>query len=210
MLKTLWPAGLAVAALLAWRVVPAFVARFDGRVMRVEPLRRPMPLRILLNGAQQRDWDELHAWCFDGAGPGGRPFWRPWGATRVDSRFAIATLARDPEAAHAATIESLCWHLDGSGQLAAAGSALAGLRLRLRVKFLDVLWWRTRQPADPWDCGHLIGGPEALRALQQFRPRRATLMVATGLDDATLREASRTLEANCARFEHPVRLLVVA
>ncbi len=190
-------------------MIQAFFARFDGRVMRVEPLRRPRPFKALLGDAQRRDWERLRAWCFDGAGPGGRPFWRPWAAARVDRRFATTSFTRDFAAAHTATIESLCWHLDGGDQLAAAGGAWAKLGLRLRVKCRDALWWRARQPTDPWDCGHLIGSPEALHALQRFRPRRATLMVATGLEEAALREAQRTLEANRARFEHPVRLLVV-
>lgn len=165
------------------------LARFDGAVLRVEPSpaigRAPAPTAATRQAVEAA----LQAWCFTG------------------TRFALATLARGPAAERAGLVEAFSRRLDGSEQLAAAGGALAGLLLRLRVKGQDAMWWRQRQPSDPWDAGYLIGEPQALRA---FRPRRATLMVAEPeLDDAPLREAVRTLAANSVGFHQPVRLLVL-
>lgn len=165
------------------------LARFDGAVMRVESTRP------IAEGAGARHalapvtWAALQAWCSTG------------------ERFALATLAQGPPAERAGLVEAFSRRLDGSDQLAAAGGALAGLLLRLRVKGQDAMWWRQRQPSDPWDAGYLIGEPQALRA---FRPRRATLMVAEpDLDGAALSEAVQTLAANSAGFHQPVRLLVL-
>ena len=192
------------APLAAW--AGSLMARFDGAVMRVEPPRAVGPVAVPLGAAQQATWARLLAWCFAGAGDGRSPFWQPGARPRVEQRFTVATLAEGPDAERAPLVEAFSRHLDGSDQLAAAGGRLAGLLLRLRVKCNDALWWRGRRPADPWDGGYLIGAPQAL---QRFRPRRATLMVADGLGDAVLREALHTLQTNSADFHHPVRLLVV-
>lgn len=187
--------------------IGALLARFDGAVMRVEPPHTVDSTAVPLNAAQQAIWARLHAWCFVGAGDGRSPFWRPGALPRVEQRFTVATLANGPDAERAPLVEAFARHLDGSEQLAAAHGALAGLLLRLRVKRDDALWWRARQPSDPWDCGHLIGEPHAL---QRFQPRRATLMVAdASLNDAALHEAVHVMQTNSARFHHPVRLLVV-
>lgn len=164
------------------------LARFDGAVMRVEPIR-PIAEGVAARPAlAPATWAALQAWCFTG------------------ERLALATL-QGPPAERAGLVEAFSRQLDGSDQLAAAGGALAGLLLRLRVKGEDAMWWRARQPSDPWDAGYLIGEPQALRA---FRPRRATLMVAEehGLDEAALRQAVQILATNSAAFHHPVRLLV--
>jgi hypothetical protein len=185
----------------------SLVARYDGEVMRVEPPTALARTAGPLSDAQQATWARLHAWCFAGAGDGRRPFWRPGVLPRVGQRFALATLADGPGVDRARLVEAFSRHLDGSDQLEAVGGALAGLLLRLRVKCTDALWWRARQAADPWDCGHLIGEPSALR---RFQPRRATLMVADeSLPDAALREALQILQARGAGFHHPVRLLVL-
>ena len=185
----------------------SLMARFDGAVMRVEPPRAVGSTAVPLNAAQQAAWAHLHTWCFAGAGDGRNPFWRPGALPRVEQRFALARLANGLDTERAPLVEAFCRHLDGSDQLAAAGGAMAGLLLRLRVKRDDALWWRARQPSDPWDCGHLIGEPQAL---QRFQPRRATLMVADeSLSDAALRRALHVMQANSAGFHHPVRLLVV-
>ncbi len=161
------------------------LARFDGAVLRVEPAQAvghcpAPPVATAIEAA-------LQAWCFTGA------------------RFAVATL-QGPPAERAALVEAFSRRLDGSDQLAAAGGALAGLWLRLRVKGQDAMWWRARQPSDPWDAGYLTGEAAAWRA---FRPRRATLVVAEpGLDDAALAEAVRILAANSGGVHQPVRLLV--
>lgn len=162
------------------------LARFDGAVLRVEPAqaveRSPAPTVQAVEAA-------LQAWCFAG------------------ERFAVAALVQGPPAERAGLVEAFSRRLDGSDQLAAAGGALAGLWLRLRVKGRDAMWWRTRQSSDPWDAGYLTGDPAAWRA---FRPRRATLVVAEpGLDGAALAEAVQILAANSSGFHQPVRLLVL-
>ncbi|RJP71736.1 MAG: hypothetical protein C4535_01955 [Comamonadaceae bacterium] len=199
--------ALAAAATPRAAWARALVARYDGAVMRVEP-----PAAVAwpvgpLSDAQQTTWRRLLAWCFAGAGDGRSPFWRPGVLPRVEQRFAVATLADGSDADRARLVEAFSRHLDGSDQLEAAGGAVAGLLLRLRVKRNDALWWRARQPSDPWDCGYLIGEPAALR---RFQPRRATLMVADdSLPDAALREALHILQTRSAGFRHPVRLLVL-
>lgn len=200
------PASAALpTTVAAW--ARALVARYDGGVMRVEPPAAVARPAGPLSDAQQATWRRLQAWCFAGAGDGRSPFWRPGALPRVELRFAVATLADGPEADLPQLVEAFSRHLDGSDQLAAAGGALAGLLLRLRVKRDDAFWWRARQPSDPWDCGYLIGEPAALR---RFQPRRATLMVADdSLPDAALREAQHILQTRSAGFRHPVRLLVL-
>lgn len=199
------PASAAAATpRAAW--ARALVARYDGAVMRVEPPTALARAAGPLSDAQQATWMRLHAWCFAGAGDGRSPFWRPGVLPRVEQRFTVTTLADGPDADRARLVEAFSRHLDGSGQLEAAGGAVAGLLLRLRVKRDNALWWRARQPSDPWDCGYLIGEPAALR---RFQPRRATLMVADGVSDVVLREALHILQARSAGFHHPVRLLVL-
>lgn len=200
------PASAAAATpMAAW--ARALVARYDGEVMRVEPPAAVAQATGPLSDAQQATWRQLQAWCFAGAGDGRSPFWRPGALPRVEQRFAVATLAGGPEADLQQLVEAFSRHLDGSDQLAAAGGALAGLLLRLRVKCNDAFWWRARQASDPWDCGYLLGEPAALR---RFQPRRATLMVADdSLPDAALLEALHILQTRSVGFRHPVRLLVL-
>jgi hypothetical protein len=187
--------------------VRSLLARFDGTVMCAEPLHTRSDSPGPWNAAQRAIWVRLHAWCFAGAGDGRSPLWWPWVLPRVEQRFTVAALAAGPDAERAQLVAAFCRHLDGSDQLAAAGGAWAGLLLRLRVKRNDALWWRARQPSDPWDCGHLIGEPTALR---RFQPRRATLVVADeSLNDAVLRETMDILRTHSAGFHHPVRLLVL-
>ncbi len=167
----------------------ALAARFDGAVLRVEPAQAIEAARAPAAATRQAVEAALQAWCFTGA------------------RFAVATLVQGPPAERAALVEAFSRRLDGSDQLVAAGGALAGLWLRLRVKGQDAMWWRTRQPSDPWDAGYLTGEPAAWRA---FRPRRATLVVAEpGLDGVALAEAVQILAANSGGFHQPVRLLVL-
>ena len=176
-------------ALAAW--ARGLLARFDAAVMRVGP-----PRTIAGAAAPASVRMRLDAWCFAGIGDGHDPVWRP---------FTVATLLGGGEAERASLVEAVSRHLDGSDQLA-AGGAFAGLLLRLRVKCHDAMWWRARQAADSWDCGHLLGESAAL---QRFEPRRATLLVADGVADAALREAVHILRARSAAFHHPVRLLVL-
>lgn len=167
----------------------ALAARFDGAVLRVEPAQAVEASRAPTAATRQAVEAALQAWCFSGGG------------------FTVATLVQGPPAERAGLVEAFSRRLDGSDQLAAAGGALAGLWLRLRVKGQDAMWWRARQPSDPWDAGYLTGDPSAWRA---FRPRRATLVVAEpGLDGAALAEAVQILASNSSRFHQPVRLLVL-
>jgi len=212
MLEATWIAGfvlLGLCAVVAWRVLPVLLSRFDTGAMRVEP---PLPIPTSASArdeAWNKAWARLHAWCFEGAGDGRSPFWQPWADPFVERRLNVLTLAFEPAEDRALLIERLSRHLDGSDRLAAAGGALAGWLLRLQVKRDDCLWWRVRRATDPWDCGYLPGSEEGLRALQRFQPRRATLMVADGLDEAACRDARQALEARSEQFRHPVRLLVV-
>ncbi|MGE0098221.1 MAG: hypothetical protein AB7S86_07710 [Hydrogenophaga sp.] len=211
MLVVTWATGLAllgICAVVAWRTLPVFFARFDGKVLRVAP---PAPIASAASppGPAQAAWQRLHAWCFDGAGDGRSPLWRPWAAPRMEQRFSTASLVLEPVEDRERLVQHFLHHLDGSDQLAAVGGTLARVLLRLRVKRDDCLWWRARRPTDPWDCGYLVGGDDGLHALLRFQPRRATLMVADGLEPATVRAAMRVLQDRSAMFRHPVRLLVV-
>lgn len=183
-------------------LVASLLARFDGAVMRVEPAQPLAPIAEPV-AAQRATRDRLQAWCMAGAGDGRSPFWTPGALPRVEQRFAVATL----DAGWAPVVEAFSRHLDGSDQLAACGKA-AGVLLRLRVKRDDALWWRERQPTDPWDCGYLRHAPQAW---QRFAPRRATLLVAeASLPEAAVGDAVQLLQARSATFHHPVRLLVLA
>ncbi len=190
--------------LAAW--ARSLLARFDGAVLRVEPLPVSAAAAVGMGDAALKTaCAPLQAWCFAGAGDGRSPFGRPWALPRVPQRFTVASLA--PGAEQAQAVEAFSRHLDGSDQLAEAGGRVAGLGLRLRVKLNDALAWRARQLSDPWDAGYLIG---ELQDWQGFQPRRATLIVADGgLSDEALRDAVRVLHANSAGYRHPVRLLVM-
>jgi hypothetical protein len=146
----------------------ALAARFDGTVLRVEPAQAIEASSAPAAAMRQAAETALAAWCFSG------------------TRFAVATLVQGPVAERAGLVEAFSRRLDGSDQLAAAGGALAGLWLRLRVKGQDAMWWRARQPSDPWDAGYLTGEPSA-----------------------ALAEAVQILASNSSRFHQPVRLLVL-
>lgn len=209
--ETPWIAGLALLALsglgavVAWRVLPVLMARFDGAVLRVAP---PTPVTSVATAQDQAGteaWARLHAWCFEGAGDGRSPLWQPWAVPTVERRLSVLAFAFEPAEDRARLIERFSRHLDGSDQLANAGGALAGLLLRLRVKRDDCLWWRARRPSDPWDCGYVI---DDLDAVRRFAPRRATLIVVDGLGEAACRALLQTLQARSEVFRHPVRVLV--
>jgi hypothetical protein len=201
---------LALCVVLARRIGPALIARYDGGALRVEPagaVRAMLPHDLDVN--QKAAWAQLQQWCFDGAGDGRTPFWRPWLMPRVERRFSIAVLLGSEAAGRAQLAEAFSREIDGSHQLQQAGGAWARLRLRLRVKWLDCVWWRTRKPEDPWDSGYLADDPLALKHLRKFLPRRATLMVADAMPSEAVLERVSALSARCAAFHHPVRLLIV-
>lgn len=187
-------------------------ARYDGAALQVAP---PEPVAAGQSPAQpfdQHACTALEAWCFAGAGDGASPLWNPWALPRVPTRFAVAVLsgASDaPDADLPALAEAFSRHIDGSDQLAALTGAAARTALRLRVKWQDAQWWRARQRTDPWDSGYLPDGEAALRALEAFCPRRATLLVALNLPAAALAPRIALLARRSAGFAHPVRLLVI-
>lgn len=191
-------------------------ARYDSAALQVAP-PDPAATRVPVSQAispsfSQRARPALEAWCFAGAGDGGSPLWNPWALPRVPKRFAVAVLTGVPGAPDAelpALAEAFSRHIDGSDQLAALTGAAARIALRLRVKWQDALWWRARQPTDPWDSGYLPDGEAALQALEAFCPRRATLLVALNLPAAALAPRIALLARRSAGFAHPVRLLVV-
>ncbi len=144
--------------------------------------------------AQRSLWTPLQTWCTgEDAGP----------------PLSVAVWTAEPGSPEDAVIEPFSRHLDGSHQLHAAGGAVAGLLLRLRVKACDVAWWRTRRATDPWDSGYVLDQPAVREALAQFNPRRATLMVALDWTEPALIEVLGPLARSSVHFQHPVRWLVV-
>ena len=206
----LLPVVFALCLMPAMRIGPALIARYDDGALRVAPAAAvdDPPLRDF-SANQKAAWVQLLRWCFDGAGDGRTPLWRPWMAPHVVRPFSMAVLV-DPAANGASlTAEAFSREIDGSHQLTQAGGSVARLWLRLRVKWQDCCWWRARELADPWDSGYLIDDPRALQHLRAFHPRRATLMVAVALPPDALLERIAVLSARCEAFQHPVRLLVV-
>ncbi len=190
------------------RLLATLRARFDGAALRVTLPGQPARPVALPTAAQTAQWAPLQTWCFEGAGDGRSPLLRPTQAPQVDQRFSVAVWPASAPA-ELDPIEAFSRHLDGSHQLLAAGGALAGLLLRLRVKACDVAWWRARRMSDPWDCGYALNGAEARAALARFEPRRATLVVAVDWPQAELVDAVTAMQRSSQRFAHPVRWLVV-
>lgn len=190
------------------RLLATLRARFDGAALQVALPGQPANAVRKPSATQLAQWAPLQAWSFEGAGTGSSPLLRPTQAPQVELPFSAAVWpADDPTALD--LIDAFSRHLDGSHQLLAAGGALAELRLRLRVKARDVMWWRRRQASDPWDCGYALNEPEARAALARFEPRRATLVVAVGWPQETLVETLAAMQSSSLRFAHPVRCLVV-
>ncbi|QHE74748.1 hypothetical protein [Hydrogenophaga sp. PBL-H3] len=184
-------------------------ARFDGAALRVAlPGQDGQAVRIP-TAAQAARWAPLQAWCFEGVGDGRSPLLQPTRLALMDQRFSVALWPTAAGRTEHDLIDAFCRHLDGSHQLLAAGGALGGLLLRLRVKARDVAWWRGRRPTDPWDCGYALNEPAARAALARFEPRRATLVVAMDWTGQALVDAINAMARSSTRFAHPVRWLVV-
>lgn len=182
-------------------------ARFDR-----DALRPPVPLPAGQTGHPalvHTSWPALLRWCLAGAGPGTRPFWTPGSAPAIDQRIAVATLVGADDKTPAALAHALCLERDGSLQLQACRTAWGRLQVRAATKLHDAMWWRARLPADAWDSGYVIPTPTGLQALARFTPRRATLVVAEGLEPSGLRFVVETLQARQAQFTQPLRLLLV-
>lgn len=157
----------------------------------------------------------LQHWCLAGSGPGGCPWWRPRAMPAVQTRLAVAHLdiaARAGDGTPQRLTAQLMLERDGSLQLQARRTAAGRLALRARTKVHDLMWWRARQPSDPWDSGYVRDSAGGLQALTRFQPRRATLLVVDrleGLADDALVALWLDLRARQHRFAHPVRLLVL-
>jgi len=206
----LLPIVFALCLVPARRIGPALIARYDDGALRVAPADAVSNVpRHELGADQKAAWVQLLKWCFDGAGDGRTPFWRPWIMPRVGQRFSLAVLVGDTVGGALPLAEAMSREIDGSNQLAQAGGGWSRLCVRLRVKWHDCAWWRARELADPWDSGYLVDDPLALQCLQAFLPRRATLMVAVAMPADALLERIAVLSTRCAAFQHPVRLLVV-
>ena len=212
-------------------------ARFDRLALR--PPATP-PDEAALARQHATTLAALHAWCWQGAGPGNSPWLHPGGRPAVGQRLAvgalratdgalasggtaataaaIATAAATATAAVTATATAVVtatatatantWarQIDGSARLDALPSRAAGLRFRLQTKQHDAMWWRPRQPDDPWDAGWAVNTPPALRQIKnQFMPRRATLILADRAEAEPLRLCLAALVARSDDFRHPVR-----
>jgi len=189
-------------------------ARFDSAALRPpDEAREPDNTdsqRPEVAAAQAALQPALMAWCTDGAGPGGSPFWQPGGLPRVQLRYAEARLSGPDAATLQALAQAFARVIDGSTLLAARPGRIVGLALRLQVKLADALWWRRRRFDDPWDAGFLIDTPAAAGQIQQrFQPRRATLLIADGLTPQRLQMCRQALAGRSASLRHPLRLLVL-
>lgn len=211
--RDLFAFGLAFFALMlvpGHRLGPTLIARYDSQTLQPPPtgvggLHGTGPT----GDGPLNAWRQLHAWCYAGAGTGRSPFWRPWVMPDVTQRFSIAVLngGNGTDPSHLA--QALGRELDGSLALEACTSRLDAIRLRLRVKYHNCQWWRTRQDCDPWDSGSLVQGAVAQGRLAVFAPRRATFIVADGWTPQSLVLVIEALHARASAFRHPVRLLIV-
>jgi len=185
-------------------------ARFDRLALR--PPEAP-DAEATLAGRHPAAWQALQAWCWQGAGPGHCPALRPGGWPAAGQRLAVGALRAGDDTAALAFAQALARQLDGSLALEAAiarGGPRAGLALRLAAKRHDAMWWRPRQPADPWDAGWAVDTPPALRHWKAgFAPRRATLVLADRAAADALRLVLAALVQRQDDLRHPVRWLWV-
>ena len=184
-------------------------ARFD-----LQALRPPAPSGSAADDVlaqQQPAWSGLLAWCQQGAGPGNSAWWQPGAKPAVAQRLAVAALHGPDGAATRAWADAFARLLDGSEALAALPGGARGrdaLALRLRVKAQDAMWWRPRQPDDPWDAGWAISTPSShshSHWQSGFMPRRATLVLADLREAATLGPYLAALAARSDDLWHPLR-----
>ena len=182
-------------------------ARFD-----LQALRPPAPGSSVAADAlaqQQPAWSGLQAWCQQGAGPGNSAWSQPGAKPAVAQRLAVAALRGPDDITTQAWAAAFARMLDGSVALAAlsgGASGTAALAMRLRVKAQDAMWWRPRQPDDPWDAGWAINTPHASRHWpSHFMPRRATLILADRRKGDVLCPHLEALAARSDDFWHPVR-----
>lgn len=183
--------------------------RFDGLALR-PPAAATATDETALAQRDAATRAALLAWCWQGAGPGGAPFWRPGGQPAVAERLRVASLQGRDVTTTSAWADQVARQLDGSLHLAALPSRAAGLAYRLGVKWHDAMWWRHRQADDPWDAGWALATPAALQQLQTgFQPRRATLVLADTGAAERLQPCLGALRQRQHGFRHPVRWLWV-
>lgn len=170
-------------------------ARFDTRALR-PPVAVPDASRWRLPpGVAPQVWAALLEWCTAGRGR------RRQGSDAVQA----ASLEGGSETQRVELAETLCQHLDGSVRLAACGSAVHRIGLRLAVKLGDA--FGGLGDAHPWDCGYSLPGPAGHEALKWFSPRRNTLIVMQSLTAADIAQRLEALRANAAEFRRQVRVL---
>lgn len=180
-------------------MLSTFLARYDAQLLRPPAAAtHPAPLPPHEAALQQR----LLSWCRHGSGDGRGPAPEPLSAARLSGG--------PDDGQPCPLVEDLALRLDGSFTLLAAGGAWRQRLFRLRVKWDECRPWRPRAADAPWDSGYLITGTDLPARLARFQPRRPTLMVAQGLDDAGLQQALRSLGARRKALAQPVRLLVLA
>ena len=104
-------------------------------------------------------------------------------------------------------LDGVACELDGSRRLARQ-SRWMGRAWRLQL-LLREHWPRHQpQPTDPWDCGWWREG--ALAAAQAFQPRRPSLLLLREPSASDTASLLTILEARCAAYARPVRVLVVS
>ena len=186
-------------------------ARFDLLALR-PPAASPSPAGDTL-ARQQPAWADLQAWCRQGAGPGHSAWSQPGAQPQVAQRLAVAALRGPDETTTRAWAEAVARQFDGSVALAAlpgGATGTAALVLRLCTKGQDAMWWRRRQPDDPWDAGWAIDTtPARANWPSGFMPRRATLVLADRRQAEPLHQHLAALAARSGDFRHPVRWLWV-
>ena len=165
-------------------------ARFDNRALQAFEL----PAAELV-APTVSDWPALRAWCL--AAP--------------NVRLAVAVPAPDVGPDAAACARALALELDGSHALQACRSPAARWRLRLAVKWQDLLGSAGTEaravvlPATRiWDSGRVRGD---LVALARFTPRRPSFIVVDQWPADEVWAALAALQARAATWRHPVRVL---
>jgi hypothetical protein len=193
------------------RYLSGLHARFDRQA-----LRPPAPGGAAADDALaqlQPAWSGLLAWCQQGAGPGNSMWSQPGAKPTVAQRLTVAALRGPDDTQALVWADAFARQLDGSVALAALSGGTHGpaaLALRLRVKGQDAMWWRLRQPGDAWDAGWAVNTAAAgTGRAAQFRPRRATLILADRRQAEALRPQLAELAARSNDFWHPVRWLWV-
>jgi hypothetical protein len=179
-------------------------ARFDGVALQA-PKRAPLPTEAALLADRADTVRELAEWCHTPARRGAPGAWH----SAATQDLSVATLLGPDAASTTAFASAFARQIDGSAALEAMPTA-SGIVFRLGVKLHDAMWWRPRQPSDPWDAGWASTAPPAQRRLEgHFLPRRATLILAPGEDSTALTLALAQLDQRSDEFDHPVRWLWV-